>query len=203
MAPILINCFCVASGRRFVGLMRVCGYCGRSNEGTSWFCRECGCELSDPGASTPPRPSACLRRPQCDRIHRKVTAAILLVFGFMSACLSVLDAILALWAEGTVAGRSYVAGHRHLAHSLVAGIGANALIAFLCIASFQLTRRKTPRDWLAAACAITVVLFLTAIRWMISEIRTPDPLNWLEPLTVWPSLAYVAIYAYGRSKRGK
>ena len=87
-----------------------------------------------------------------------------------------------------------------LARLCFQGAAANAVIAGLCILGWHFMRRRTSLALFIGSFAVTLALFITLRRWVIWQMAGINPFPWLEPLLVWPFLAYSIVYGFRQSR---
>jgi hypothetical protein len=85
--------------------------------------------------------------------------------------------------------------------SLVRGSVENAAVVLFCLMAWSWMRKHTAGSLRKAAVAVLIALLITATRWLSWQLKGTNPLNWFEPLLIWPLLVYAILFAYQESRR--
>jgi hypothetical protein len=130
----------------------------------------------------------------------KPTVIILWLFGVLFGLVAAANMwLVVIAARGSIHGPS-TGDSQRLIRMILRGAIEDFAVAALCPASWYSMRRKTRVALMAGAAAVTVALFITSARWFFWEIRSANPLSWIEPVCVWPLMVYTIIYALRESR---
>jgi hypothetical protein len=127
-------------------------------------------------------------------------AIALWIFGVLFGLTGALNVWLATLASAGRIHDARVGDSSRLAHLYFRGAAENVGIAVLCILGWYFMRRRTSPTLLIGALAVGLGLFITLRRWIVWQTAGTNTLPWVEPLLVWPFLAYAIVYAYRQSR---
>lgn len=174
--------------------MRACAYCGLQNDYALLNCSTCGCELTAEPVETAQAQRLCSRS---NFFRWMPTAIVLWTYGVISAVSAGLSGHLAILVARNSIRIEHLGDSRRVEYILLRGVVEHASIAAFCVLGWYLMRRRTPDAFLWGTAVVLFALLMTLRRWIYWQVAGANPGSWIEPLFVWPCLAYAIIYSYG------
>lgn len=171
--------------------MYICRNCGRESSEDAKLCSECWLDPRSPaikpGVSQEQTRSGCFFRWQVASIFLIVLA---FVYGFTVP--------LNLWFAKLASQRGgLLATPREWFWAAV----WNVPVMILCLAAWQLMRRRTRAYLAVGAWAVTAALLIVMRTWVAALINGHNPFPGLEAVFTWLPMLYIIIYAHRESKR--